>query len=135
MKEKQDVASRKSKMMKISQISVNWNILISYRIGTLRYVKFQRNIVNILWHFKPLLWRPIGPKTNNINMGGSRLLQMVSESVLNPYMGLCLFGPTRVVVCLTLQSCWHNENVMSAWRCDYDIPHRIREELLDTIYI
>ena len=37
--------------------------------------------------------------------GRSRLLQMVLESVLNPYMGLCLFGPKRVVVCLTLQSC------------------------------
>ena len=63
-------------------------------------------------------------------MVGSGPLQMVSEPIPDPGVG----------VCLTL-SVWprnpmgHNEDVVSAWGGVCDVPHRIGENVPGAIYV
>ena len=63
-------------------------------------------------------------------MVGCGSLQMVSEPIPNPGVGVCL-----------ALSIWprnpmgHNEDVVSAWGGICDIPHRIGEEVPGAIYV
>ena len=63
-------------------------------------------------------------------MIGCGSLQMVSEPILDPCVGVCL-----------ALSVWprnpmgHNEDVVSAWGGICDVPHRIGEEVPGAIYV
>ena len=63
-------------------------------------------------------------------MVGCGSLQMVSEPIPDPGVGVCLALSVR-----PRNPMGHNEDVVSAWGGVCDVPHRIGENVPDAIYV
>ena len=74
----------------------------------------------------------LGPKTDNIYMVRSGSLQMVLESILDPDVG-SVWPYEEWLSVWPCNAVGHNEDVVSTWEGDCDIPHWIEEKVSDII--